>query len=389
MLSYRSRRLRQQGFTLLELLVVIAIIAILIALLLPSVQQAREAARKTQCLNNLMQIGVALRNYQSQYSLLPPGSINQTGPVLSDDPMNYEPSPTSPVSGYRVGWIPQILPHLGQTAIYNSVDFEIPELSFSEPQRKADYRQHLQMWTDFVKAGGTVQEDPALNEEGDVEEAEMPDSSFEPEMMDGAGEMMSEMGMGMSEPYDPRTGPPVLPQLAATLLPEISGLTCPSDAVDGRGRSSYAGIHHSIEKPIDVDGNGLLYLNSSESLDAVPDGASTTLLAGEIKLDAGNGIWLFGDRATLRNGNQLGRGGLTLMPQVGGSGEYSTTEEEQAQEALKAAMKVGMFGSSHAFHVNFVFADGSAKGFSRQTAPTVLEKLMNRHDVYDSPPGEF
>ena len=87
------------GFTLIELLVVIAIIAVLIALLLPAVQAAREAARRAQCVNNLMQLGIAMQNYESSHEMLPPGVVNLTGPIL-DQP-----------KGYHFGWLVQILPY--------------------------------------------------------------------------------------------------------------------------------------------------------------------------------------------------------------------------------------------------------------------------------------
>lgn len=99
------------GFTLIELLVVIAIIAILIALLLPAVQQAREAARRTQCKNNLMQLGLALHNYDMSFEMLPPGTVNATGPI--------ENSPT----GYHMSWLVQLLPMMDQSHLFQTVDF--------------------------------------------------------------------------------------------------------------------------------------------------------------------------------------------------------------------------------------------------------------------------
>lgn len=104
---------RRRGFTLIELLVVIAIIAILIALLLPAVQQAREAARRTQCKNNLKQIGLALHNYHDIFNTFPPGYIARN--VTATDPVTAE-------SGTGFAWSFAILPQIDQANMVNSIN---------------------------------------------------------------------------------------------------------------------------------------------------------------------------------------------------------------------------------------------------------------------------
>jgi len=102
---------RRPAFTLIELLVVIAIIAILIALLLPAVQQAREAARRSQCKNNLKQLGLALHNYESSNSYFPPSASVASGSTSTSN------------SSWSVHG--RIMPYLDQASLYNQVDLSV------------------------------------------------------------------------------------------------------------------------------------------------------------------------------------------------------------------------------------------------------------------------
>lgn len=112
-------RRKKAGFTLIELLVVIAIIAVLTGLLLPAVQQAREAARRTQCKNNLKQIGLAILNYESVYQVFP-----RAFSVTTSNSMG-------PTGSYGVSTMTVILPFLDQWNVYEQINVSRPALDSS------------------------------------------------------------------------------------------------------------------------------------------------------------------------------------------------------------------------------------------------------------------
>jgi prepilin-type N-terminal cleavage/methylation domain-containing protein len=283
--SLRNRQLH--GFTLIELLVVIVIIAMLIALLLPAVQQAREAARRAQCKNHLMQLGLALHNYHSAHGVLPPGSVNETGPVRNDG------------KGYQFGWIPQVLPFLDEGNLYRAFDFS---LSVHDPAQKTALK-HL---------------------------------------------------------------PPLL--------------HCPSSATQAL---SYAGCHHDAEAPIDVDNNGVLFLNSSVRLRDITDGRAYTILVGE-SIPTTSVLWAAGTSASLRNtGEAMERYDWSAIVQAQVEAEQQAEQEPPAEltpEQAAALLQVGGFGSAHEGGAHFCLADGAIRFISSNVDRNVFRRLGNRHD---------
>ncbi|HTN03765.1 MAG TPA: DUF1559 domain-containing protein [Planctomycetaceae bacterium] len=294
----------RRGFTLIELLVVIAIIAILIAMLLPGVQQAREAARRTQCRHNLMNLGIALHNYEMAFETLPPGSVNATGPILNQ-----------PV-GYDVSWIAQILPYLDQGNAWKQLDLTQSVYS----QANTAVREHM-----------------------------------------------------------------------------ISGLVCPSESLPKRvtvtgsnppiqaALTSYAGCHHDVTAPIDVDQNGVMFLNSSVRLDDVLDGTTYTIFVGEMFFDDGPQLgWLSGTRSSLRN---MGTKPTNRRPTPITPIEVSLEDESvpaagdaSSAPASPPAPPADGFGSAHLGGWQALMGDGSVRFLSLSTDPGLLRRLADRKD---------
>ncbi|HWE37977.1 MAG TPA: DUF1559 domain-containing protein [Isosphaeraceae bacterium] len=127
------------AFTLIELLVVLAIIGVLIALLLPAVQMSREAARRIQCCNNLMQIGLALQGYESSHNVFPPGVVDVGNGPLSNTP-----------TGYHFGWFVRVLPYLEQKNLFHSFNFDVSVYNSENMTARSMHFTFLSCPTDYA-----------------------------------------------------------------------------------------------------------------------------------------------------------------------------------------------------------------------------------------------
>lgn len=272
------------AFTLVELLVVIAIIGILVALLLPAVQAAREAARRTACLNNITQLGLALHNYEFHFESLPAGVTDAKGPTRNEP------------QGNHTSWIVKILPYMEERALYTRYD----------------------------QAAGAY---ATVN--------------------------------------------------APVRSAHISVLECLSDQLSSENSaiapSSYVGCHHDVEAPIDVNNNGLLFLNSKIRYSDIFDGSSKTILLSEAFLDPKSLGWVSGTRATLRNTSSINK----PFPKFGSNPEPADDPTEQNKVG---SLFVGGFGSYHPGGINVNFADGSTRFISESIEPELLKQLGNRAD---------
>jgi prepilin-type N-terminal cleavage/methylation domain-containing protein/prepilin-type processing-associated H-X9-DG protein len=330
MAFFKARR----GFTLIELLVVIAIIAILIALLLPAVQQAREAARRTQCRNNLKQIGLALHNYESTHGIFPIGYLDV-----------FRGNAPSRDGGWA--WDAYLLPFVDQAPLYNTLDFT---------RHPYGNTTNGSSTTGNVAAMSVIQ--PAF---------QCPSDTGPSTRADNAG----------SAPNG----------LASHALSDYMGSI---GAFDGDACDDTNPI---VVRPARC--NGLLVCNDARKIRDVTDGTSNVIAVGEVMyIPSGqdvNGANIGSDRS-YQYGNITTGGGPNCnqvgVNQNGGFNHLRSTRKKINGPLLNASTMWRAFHSRHVGGTQFVFCDGSVRFVSENIDHTNTNFVASPSNV-NGPYGTY
>jgi prepilin-type N-terminal cleavage/methylation domain-containing protein/prepilin-type processing-associated H-X9-DG protein len=308
----KTYRARASGFTLIELLVVIAIIAVLVSLLLPAVQQAREAARRTQCKNNLKQIALAALNYESSYGCFPGGSYSATGAANNcGGTANYWATYPENFSCFV-----RMLPYFDQQPLYDSIDFN-----------------HCSASADNIAICGV--QIPSL--------ICPTDTMNEPVQFPA-----SRSSFGVSPGWSFNEAPALFPAPATNFTQAFTSYA-------GNAGTFTFGFSNLMSKSVLMQFNGVIYNDSTVKIKDVTDGTSNTFLFGEHSKDQ---LFLLDPTyAVSDNSWQSGRWYDTLFATlyplnmgfgnqwIANSGYYDPTTA----------------GSLHRGGAQFAFCDGSVK----------------------------
>ena len=329
----RNRPIPKVAFTLVELLVVIAIIGILVALLLPAIQAAREAARRSQCLNNLKQQGLATHNYHDSVKRLPPSRIVD----------------------HQATWLYLILPYIENGTLGDRWDIakgdfydqtrEVRTAIIQEYLCPSQHHDTLTIGRPMQNVGGHSHS--GADEAGDI---------YYASVADYMGSMSSSCSITRIPNIDLASTTDIAMKVDGAIVPVRPGnyLQAPGSG----GSTNYP--------------QGVASYKSSVSIAKVTDGTSKTLLYGEISRRRADGFQAFnGDSSPSLFVGQ----GRPLAP---------NPEPEPGQPPANYLDSIS-FGSSHPSIVHFAMVDGSVQAISKEVDPAVLDRAAQRNDgeVYD------
>jgi prepilin-type N-terminal cleavage/methylation domain-containing protein/prepilin-type processing-associated H-X9-DG protein len=363
----------RDGFTLIELLVVIAIIAVLISLLLPAVQSARESARRIQCTNNLKQIGLAFANYESANSIYPLGAmVCTTSPATSD--WNDE------AGNNGVSWVALCLPYLEQNTVFSAINFSTP-ISGGNLIKGIPYNGIPAFATAWYTRLSVLSCPSDGDQEGfrnvGSQNGDGQDISANPPPPPGGGSPMiavSDYGVSFGDNYcwGALAGGPYVTETPPSLWPNPPGY--PRIGWPGY-QGTYADINAQLP-PVAAPGalRGMFDVNNGQTvrLAGVTDGTSNTIAAGEVlpAQRADNNVWEW---------NSGGYG--TTVPISVYSGQSCALPGNNwntSNPASRCAYTNTGFKSKHPGGANFVFVDGSVHFLKQTIAMTTYCALGSR-----------
>jgi prepilin-type N-terminal cleavage/methylation domain-containing protein/prepilin-type processing-associated H-X9-DG protein len=327
---------KKNGFTLIELLVVIAIIATLVAILLPAVQQAREAARRSQCQNNLKQIGLAMHNFQDQFGALPNGARDHnSGDAYSKSPVLSTDACCNSRDRSGFSWLYWIMPNIEQSAVFDlstdAMDPAVGSTGTSNTGQDAVARSVVKVYTCPTRRAS--------------KQWEPPNGYFRADYAANAGQRTTE-GMRLKS----NSG------LEGAIARKDAGVTILERFRDGTSNTILVGekalndLAHGSE-----GGDNERYTNPGWDEDIVRFGA------GLLTDGTTYGIIPIPDKTTTWNN----AGTWTTVFDKGGRGWTQWTP---------------FFGSSHAGGTNFVFGDGGVRNISFNIDDKTFRKLSLAND---------
>lgn len=326
----RPAKLRQ-AFTLIELLVVIAIIAVLVALLLPAVQQAREAARRAQCKNNLKQLGLALHNYNETFGRLPYNGIIDT---------------LAAGTYAKASVFPRLLPYFDQQSLFNQLNFSLPP---------SGYVSYIQISPGNYVGDQTL---PVLLCPSDNPPQAQAFSVFAPCN------------------YAPSIGSVPMPSTPAGSCPQYENTALSAGAYPYAENNSLA-VNDKYPGPF-------AYVAISMKFSDITDGLSNTIFMGEIRPKCGGpefvGGWGWADPQAFYFATNAPINYPTCPNEGAGASQTGCN-------SAKNFTTSDGFKSRHPGVAQFVFGDGSVKSLGNSLDYLTYQRLGNRAD--GQPIGDY